>query len=335
MAMTEHMGQVTDKSMAIAIDWGSTSFRAYHFSADGQLLEKRQADCGIGQVSGQSDASRHAWFERILFEHCADWLDQQSITPVAPILLSGMITSRNGWVETPYLSCPVKLHALTDNAVHKTVRDTTLMFLPGVAIGAGDDQNSTDVMRADVMRGEELQLIGATGSSTDTEKSAGLYVLPGTHSKWVDYNAGCLQSFHTAPTGELFATLMQHTLIGALSDKGEWDAAVFRKSVEQGYHSTQFLSGLFGARAGVLLEKIRPQAVSAYLSGLLIGREIREGINMVIVSGEAVVDTAITIIGEPILCRRYTDALSTLGFTSQIPENDMAADGFARLLALM
>ena len=84
-----------------------------------------------------------------------------------------------------------------------------------------------------------------------------------------------------------------------------------------------------------MLEKIRPQAVSAYLSGLLIGREIREGINMVIVSGEAVVDTAITIIGEPILCRRYTDALSTLGFTSQIPENDMAADGFARLLALM
>jgi len=305
--------------MAIAIDWGSTSFRAYHFAADGGLLDKRQADCGIREVSDRSEADRHEWFENILFEHCGDWLDRQSNDADHPVLLSGMITSRNGWI-------------LIGNAVPKTIRNTRLVFLPGVSIGGGDDRNS-----ADVMRGEELQLIGATdNNNTDKESASALYLLPGTHSKWVKYNDGCLQSFHTAPTGEVFATLMQHTLMGALSNEGEWDVAVFRNSVEQGYHSTQFLSRLFGARAGVLLDKLQPQAVSAYLSGLLIGREIREGLNMVSdAAGSVAPDTVITMIGEPLLCSRYRDALSALGIASGVPDNDMAADGFAQLLAIM
>jgi len=323
--------------MAIAIDWGSTSFRAYHFAADGSLLEKRQADCGIREVSDRSEASRHEWFENIFFEHCGDWLSQQSNQSFSPVLLSGMITSRNGWIETPYLPCPVKLPALIDNAVPKTLRDTRLVFLPGVSIGGGDDTKS-----ADVMRGEELQLIGAT--EYEKESPVGFYVLPGTHSKWIKFDDGCLQSFHTTPTGELFATIMRHTLIGALSETDEWDVAVFRSSVEQGYHSTQFLSRLFGARAGVLLEKIQPQSVSAYLSGLLIGREIREGLDMLNdVTGDSsdeavssgITDKTISIIGEPLLCQRYTDALSTLGIASRVPDNDMAADGFARLLSIM
>ena len=318
--------------MAIAIDWGSTSFRAYHFTADGSLLDKRQADCGIREVSDRSEADRHEWFESILFEHCGDWLSLQSNESDPPVLLSGMITSRNGWIETPYMPCPVKLDELIGSAVPKTIGNTRLVFLPGVSIGGGDDTKS-----ADVMRGEELQLIGATdNNNSDKESTSALYLLPGTHSKWVKYNDGCLQSFHTAPTGEVFATLMQHTLIGALSNEGEWDVAVFRNSVEQGYHSTQFLSRLFGARAGVLLDKLQPQAVSAYLSGLLIGREIREGLNMVSdVAGDVALDTVITMIGEPLLCSRYTDALRSLGIASRVPDNDMAADGFAQLLAIM
>jgi len=197
------------------------------------------------------------------------------------VVLSGMVTSRNGWIETPYIECPILLNDLRKHSVRFASAGFQLAFLPGVSVN-GD--------HPDVMRGEELQLIGVepsyvNGSSganvaADLRQDQTIFVLPGTHSKWVscrsslnvgvaadidvkDSNANdsavndaqlTIESFHTCPSGELYDSLLNHTLIGGLAVQGDWSETTFLTSVKSGYSSQRLLSSLFAARSGVLLE---------------------------------------------------------------------------------
>ena len=83
----------------IALDWGTSNLRANLLGPGGLSLEQRSAPGGIMAVqNGQFAAALQAL--------CGDWLAQFGCA----VLASGMIGSRQGWQEAPYLDCPASLH---------------------------------------------------------------------------------------------------------------------------------------------------------------------------------------------------------------------------------
>ena len=299
----------------VAIDWGSTSFRAYRFNQQAQLQVTLPLPAGIKSAQALEREAQLSWFEQTLFDAIGHWLQPQQ-----PVLLSGMITSRNGWVESPYLQCPVALSSILSQVVVTECRGHPLKFLPGVALGGAE---------ADVMRGEELQLIGLTGDTP------AIYVMPGTHSKWVLADRESLYSFRTIPTGEIFDVLINQTLVGGLAtdpDKTEPVAAhsdVFTDAVCKGFQGDEFVASLFFARAGVLLEKLAAADVRSYLSGLLIGREIREAMHLL----ESTQATAgLTLIGDSKLCSLYQQAFEVLQIKASYQQRDTTEMSYRTLL---
>lgn len=286
----------------IGVDWGSTAFRAY-LLADGTVVDRVEAPDGLKQIGTRS-------FEAVLFDHIAPW-----VSGVDTIWLAGMVTSRSGWVETGYLNCPADCRDLARTALPRLVRGKTLHFLPGL---------SQQVPVPDVMRGEEVQLCGL-----DLESGPQIVVMPGTHSKWVRIEAGRIQSFRTIITGELYRLLLEHSLVGQLAEGEAFDQGQFDHGVEVGFHSGAPVAAVFAARSSVLTGQVSAKAVASYLSGVLIGNEIREG-------GVTVGHTTqpITVIGANALVDRYMAAFSLLGHIVSRAPFDIAATGFARIAAM-
>lgn len=310
---------MSEQRIVAGVDWGSSSFRAYHFD-HGKIIDSITAPKGIKFIDQSADKKTDR-FEQVLFDLIGDWLE-----PGDGVLLSGMITSVNGWVETPYLECPVSCHEVATRLTCKSVRGIDLHFLPGVC---------QRVPHADVMRGEELQLLGAGSNHTTNLK-----VMPGTHSKWAFTDSDTLLHFQTVMTGELFDALYNHTLLGQFSSGEQWHNASFVSGVERGYKSNALVTELFTTRSGVLLNEIEAEYSHCYLSGLLIGSEIREGLAML----PTIESVSVTLLGTDTLCDRYTTAFEHLAievsqFTATQPSldnsstiNDAAAAGFSMLI---
>ncbi len=299
---------------AIGIDWGSSSLRAYLFDGSHALLDYRESDQGITRLNAER---QH--FEQTLLELIADWRQPDML-----ILLSGMITSRNGWIETPYLPCPARSTDLFDHAVSMELADLRLKFLPGVCQSGSDAQVAPmPGLMPDVMRGEELQLLG-TGPKAGTE----LLVLPGTHSKWALVNSDAVIAFRNIPTGELFDVLVSRSLIGGLAQSSEWSDSHFIDGVECGYHQDAILGQLFTCRSSVLLETRSPSESRSWLSGLLIGREVREGSAL-----QSVTIDMLRLVGSEKLCALYKAALEHLEVHCEIEARDAAQLGYQCLLA--
>lgn len=291
------------------VDWGSSSFRAYRFDESGRVIDTLSTALGIKFVSDDL-SNQHKGinkFEHTFLDLIGHWLE-----PGDTVLLSGMITSVNGWCETPYLECPVSLSAITAQMTEKQVNGISLQFLPGVC------QRSP---KADVMRGEELQLIGALQSREKTTM-----VMPGTHSKWAIAEQDSLLEFRTIATGELFDVLLNHSLIGQLATGDQWRQERFIEGVATAYHSGGIVSELFACRSGVLLNSLEALSVSSYLSGLLIGNEIREGMA---ITGHS---EHVTLIGNNSLCTHYRDAFQHLSLAADMPTADAAESGFVKLI---
>ncbi|MEO5771142.1 MAG: 2-dehydro-3-deoxygalactonokinase, partial [Burkholderiaceae bacterium] len=143
----------------VYVDWGSTGFRACRFGPEGPQWH-RNPEGGLLHVDQGN-------FESALRREIGAWL-----VPGVTVWLAGMVTSRNGWVETPYVPVPARLEDLARATVERRIDDrVTLRFVPGI---------SQREPSPDVMRGEEAQVFGAVGA-----QGSGLVVLPGTHSKWV------------------------------------------------------------------------------------------------------------------------------------------------------
>jgi len=291
--------------MLIAIDWGTTSFRAYLFDANGTIIEKSAASAGIMQ---ENDSE----FEDVFYNHTGQWLADHSN---AAVIASGMITSKQGWVETPYIQCPASLDDLSRNlTMYETSQRDTIHFVPGVC-----QQSPTP----NIMRGEETQMAGLDSSASVTA------VLPGTHSKWIRMDGDTIQYFSTFMTGELFAALIQHTILGRLVTEGE-DHEGFARGVHDGFSSREkeggILSKLFGARALPLLEMMKPDAIKDYISGLLLGTEIQEAVK----SGYGLNVTPV-ICGSADLVERYKKALEICGIRTESGKDDLAAFGLYRI----
>lgn len=292
----------------IGLDWGTSAFRAYRFDVRGAVVERRTAPRGILQVEGGT-------FETALEGEIGDWLAD---APDAPLLASGMITSRQGWVEAPYVACPAGADQLAAGLVHHaTGTGRPIRFVPGISVIGEDDV-------PDVIRGEETQVVGALAETA----GAALMVLPGTHSKWVVVEAGRITTFATFMTGELFAVMKAHSILGRLMSGDGFDATAFARGLRYaGEGGGGLLRRLFSARTLGLFDRLPAEAIGSYLSGLLIGTEIEE--TRAWRSREA--SREVTVIASPDLAERYRGALEIKGLRPQLAVDDAAARGLFRI----
>ena len=290
---------------AIGCDWGTSSLRAYRLGVDGALLERREAARGIMTID---DGAFEAAFEEAL----GDWLDRAESVPV---ILSGMIGSRQGWREAPYLACPADVADLASALLALDLaRGRRIWIAPGLS---HRDSGGTPV----VMRGEEVQILGALEGLGD---APALVCLPGTHSKWARVEDGRVLGFATHMTGEVFEAVRDHTILGRMIDAAAWDDAAFLAGIERSGEPGGLLGQLFGVRAKGLFGELDEKTAGAYLSGLTIGHECRAAL----AGGEA---AEIALIGAGRLVGLYAKALEHLGHATRTLPSDVAAIGQWRL----
>lgn len=281
----------------IALDWGTSSLRAWLLDDHGHVLDANSAAQGILQVPERDFA---AAYRRIL------QFDRVPHEAELPALACGMIGSRGGWQEAPYKDCPATLDALAEGLVAADTAQPTLWLVPGV-LQRGQVGRGT---LPDVMRGEETQVLGALALDPGLAEDA-LLVLPGTHCKWVQVRAGRIEAFTTYMTGELFALLRDHSILGrpAQAMTGVPDAAAFEQGLDTARASgTSGLSAaLFSARSRLLVGELSAVHSLDYLSGLLIGEELRS------VLSRRCECPPLRLIGDARLCERYRWALRRFG----------------------
>ena len=265
-------------SRYIAIDWGSTNLRAWLYQGE-QCLESRQSEAGVTRLNGKSPAA-------VLAEVTQNWRDGTT-----PVVMAGMVGSNVGWKVAPYLSVPVHFTAIGEQLT--SVGDN-VWIIPGLCVSRDDNHN--------VMRGEETQLLGAR-----TLSPSSVYVMPGTHCKWVQADAEQIHDFRTVMTGELHHLLLTHSLIGAGLPEQQAAPAAFHAGLARGLAAPAVLPQLFETRAAHLLGALAREQVSEYLSGLLIGAEVA--------SMRAFIadEQAIAIVAGPSLSARYQQAFQLLG----------------------
>ncbi len=293
----------------IAIDWGSSSFRAYLMSAEGEVLDEIASGDGIG---GVALGAYPATLKRLI----GKWLDSH---PPLPVIASGMVGSRHGWREAAYVKCPAGPRDIASCLTEVDADGRRVVLAPGLSY-------IDEAGQPDVMRGEETEIFGIA------DAGARLIVLPGSHSKWASIEGDRIGAFKTFITGELFAALRDHTVAGAFaraaSTKSPGDA--FALGVERGAAAAacQGKSGvlglLFGARSLPLMGALDADDSGEYLSGLLIGAEIGEGQRLY--PGETP-----HIAGAETLVRRYLAAFEALGVSARAAPTRAAARGLFRI----
>lgn len=275
-------------SRYIAIDWGSTNLRAWLYQDD-QCLESRQSAAGVTRLNGESPAA-------VFSEITRGWRDGAT-----PAVLAGMVGSNVGWKVAPYLPVPVDFSAIGQQLT--SVGDK-VWIIPGLSVSRDANQN--------VMRGEETQLLGARMIAPSS-----VYVMPGTHCKWVQADRQQINDFRTVMTGELHYLLLRHSLVGAGLPEQVSAPGAFNAGLERGLHSPDILPRLFEVRASHVLGLLPREQVGEFLSGLLIGAEVAT-------LSERFRDPQVTIVGGEALANRYQQALSAIGRQTTVVSGDNA-----------
>ncbi len=286
----------------IGIDWGTTSFRAFRLAEDGTIRERRAAPRGILKV-------QDGRFADTLREEIGPWLAAGE----RHVLLSGMIGSRQGWVEAPYLPCPAGSAEIAAALVAIPFDWAEVRLVPGLSC--------TDPAGIpEVMRGEEAQIAGVL----DRIGGAGLACLPGGHSKWARIEAGQVAGFTTHLTGEAFAALRGHTiLVRTMRDGPATDGAAFHAGVARSGQGGGLLHHLFGVRALALTGRLSDAAGASFLSGVLIGHEVRAAL------AEVPRETVVQLVGAPELTALYARAIEATGGMAERLNGEAAACGLA------
>ena len=293
-------------AVLVGLDWGTTSLRAVLCDADGAPLDRHASANGILAVGQEG-------FAATFIGAVGPWLDRD---PEPVVIASGMITSRNGWIETPYLEPPAGARELAAALVPYDLQDgRRIHFVTGLCC-----RSPAGV--PDIMRGEETQICGCLAAESC---EAGLFLLPGTHSKWARVAESRITGFQTFMTGEIYALLLSHSILGRLAaDGGEALTDGFRRGVEARRASNHsLLHQLFSARTLALFDRLEATEVADYISGLLIGEEI--GSALVAGAGQGI--GRVTIVGRGDLAARYERALGILGLESVTAPPDTALRG--------
>lgn len=293
----------------IAGDWGTSNLRLYLCAAESdgraRILDGLRGP-GAAQVQD---------FEETLFGLIADWREDRGNLPV---LLSGMVGSTIGWREAPYTSCPASETQIIDGGVAMQVQGAEIRILGGL-------RTTNPLGQPDVMRGEELQLLGLMRLHPETADTTRLVCLPGTHNKWARLTGDRVETFSTAFTGELFALLSEHSiLIGDSASAAAADEA-FHSGVELAsrLENGQLLHALFSTRSRQLSGDLAASQAQAYLSGLLIGSDIAAAARLF---PECFRSTApVAVLGDGIVADAYGSALQLLGYSGALHAPDEVA----------
>ncbi|MFV0358361.1 2-dehydro-3-deoxygalactonokinase [Tropicimonas sp.] len=291
----------------IAVDWGTSTLRAWGIGEGGSLLWQVQSDRGMGTLA--PGAFETAFLELII-PQVGD--DEEPLDVIA----CGMVGARQGWAEAAYRPVPCRP---LDPAL---IRAPTLSPRLGFRIVGGLCQHRP----ADVMRGEETQVAGFLSLNPAFD---GVICLPGTHTKWVHISAGEVVSFQTCMTGDLFAAISRHTVLRHSVITEDWNETAFSEAVSDTVSRPERLAAkLFSLRAEGLLDGLAPGTARARLSGLLIGAELAS-------ARPYWLGQDLAIVGARGLSKLYASALSGLGVTATIADGDgMVLKGLAAARAL-
>jgi len=263
----------------IAVDWGTTNRRAYVIDASGARADEFEDHKGVLSVPAGG-------FPDAVAEIRARLGDK-------PLLLAGMIGSNRGWKEAPYVPCPVGIDDLAAKLVWVGEREA---IIPGVSyLGQG---------RADVMRGEEVQLLGAVAAGLVSRDALACH--PGTHNKWALLRGGVIHLFGTVMTGELFSLLKEHSILADLLQGPVEVNDAFKQGIRQVFERDMLPADLFGARAKVLLGQMNKDDVPSYVSGLLVGTDVRIGLTWPLAA-------RIPVLGRKELTQLYAAAIEQAG----------------------
>lgn len=266
----------------IAVDWGTTNRRAFLIE-DGRVVRTDRDARGAAAVARADYPGEVAGLRARLGD--------------LPMLLAGMVGSTIGWREVAYVAAPADLLNL---AAALTWIDSHTAIVPGVSF-AGEG-------RADVMRGEEVQLLGAAAAGMVPEDA--LLCQPGTHCKWAALEGGRIARFVTAMTGELFAMLRTHGLLARQLGGAVTDCAAFRDGVAEGARR-DLAASLFGIRASGVLGLRDDADAASFASGLLIGADVATRLAE---HG----DGTVFVLADPALGALYAAAIGAIGCEAQI-----------------
>lgn len=288
----------------IALDWGTTRARAFLISEAGEVAMRRMADQGIQSVpAGGYPAA---------FEALAG--DLRRAAPEAAIVLAGMVGSRNGWVEAPYVACPASPDAIAAAGIAvELTKGTHATILPGLSCDDGS---------FDVMRGEETLVVGL--GLTD-----GLACLPGTHSKWAEVKGGRITRFASFMTGEIYGLLRNQSILARLAEEPAGDDA--NNGAARGFAAAKRPAGLlnaaFGARAEVLAGRMKGGEVGPFLSSLLVAQEIA--------GAQALFGAAnhIHLVADGVMAESYGAGLAAAGIEAVVTTPEAAFVAGVRRLA--
>jgi 2-dehydro-3-deoxygalactonokinase len=283
----------------IGVDWGTTSLRAYRIGAGGAVLDRLDRPGGILTVA-------EGGFPAALADAIGPWLSAGETR----VLLCGMVGSRQGWVEAPYLRCPAGPAEIAAATIPVPFDSAEVRLVPGLTT---EDQHGIP----DVMRGEETKLVALA----DALGGGGhLACLPGTHSKWARIEGGRIAHFTTHMTGEAFAALSQHTILARTSAEGAERPEAFARGVARAGQGGGLLHHLFGARTLHLMDRLEAAETRSFLSGLLIGHEI---VAALAETGA----TRVELVGAAGLAALYAEALRLAGVTVRSHDPDLVAAG--------
>lgn len=285
----------------IAVDWGTSHFRAWAMTADVKALAFADNDQGMGKLQSNE-------FEATLLNLINAWLDDARRIPV---IACGMVGAKQGWREAGYQSVPCIPEGELARVMVKDPR-IAVYICPGL-------QQLSD---PDVMRGEETQIAGLLAQNPRFE---GVVCLPGTHTKWARVQQGQVIEFQTFMTGELFGLLSTYSVLRHSVMSSDWDYDAFDEACQHALadpiHITSYL---FKIRAASLLDGLAASKARAMLSGYLIGLELAA-------SQPYWCNQTVAIIGDQLLSRLYCTALKQHGVNSQELESErLTLMGLAR-----
>jgi 2-dehydro-3-deoxygalactonokinase len=285
----------------LAVDWGSTSVRAWRIGSDGEILQQASFELGVTRLK-QGEAEQK-------FANC---IKPQLKAETLPALLCGMVGSNRGWITVPYRPCPASLEDLRCS-LFRVMSEPDVDIVPGIVCRTH--------LGTDVARGEETQVIGWMNEASERQHGTHVLCLPGTHSKWILVTNGLIERFVTAMSGELFDLLSNHSLLSA--PEGPFSTETFAAGIVGAGDGDALSARLFGVRAKVAAGEIMPLDQRSYLSGLLIGAEVASLPRLLEPPSGAVVH----LIGAPLLTALYARALEKFSIDS------VMHDGAALVLA--
>ncbi|WP_179957748.1 2-dehydro-3-deoxygalactonokinase [Exilibacterium tricleocarpae] len=298
------------KQFFIGINWGSSNLRAYLLDEQGTLCDSTSSPKGVTKLDYDSMTDT-------FLEVVNNWPYTDSV------YLSGMIGSPMGWTDIPYKACPVGLNELMNALSPVEIGGRCAVIVPGVRC-------STAYGDPEIMRGEELEIIGMLAVAPQLAKSGKIAALPGTHSKWVQLSEGRIVEFFTSMGSEVFDRLAEKGLLNSVMTGEAHVSEPFTKGVRRGASGATGLGRLlFGVRAQAIDGRLSGDDAASYARGLLIGAEIADANSIYSITSY---QGSIPLVGNAPLCKLYAAALELFDVSSHILDADkIAGAGYTAL----